>query len=404
MYENLAVVAVFAFLYSIVAGGLAKTVISGPMIFIGFGLLFGPLGLGVLTWDINTTELRILADLTLALILFIDASIADLNVLKRSFKLPQRMLIVGLPLIIALGFGVGYLIFDDLTLFELAILATMLAATDAALGKAVITNEAVPEDIREGLNVESGMNDGICVPVLFLFIALAVGSNTDGDSTSLALTLFIKEIGIGLVVGLGMTAVGSWILTWCWKRGWLTSIWQQVPVITLAVGSFAVAQSLHGSGYVAAFVGGLLFGYLAKGYDHELLHAAEGTGEVMALVTWVVFGSAVIGQAYEYFNWQVVLYAVLSLTLVRMLPIFVSLTGTGKSTRSKLFLGWFGPRGLASIVFAIIVLNKDLPGGELMVITVVCTVVLSIFVHGLTANPFARSLAAGSSQQKTAEK
>ena len=401
MYENLAVLAVFAFLYSVFAGGLAKTVISGPMIFIGFGLLFGPLGLGVLTWDVETNELRVLADLTLALILFIDAAIADLSVVRRSIRLPQRMLVVALPMIIVLGFGVGYLIFDDLTLFELAILATMLAATDAALGKGVITNKDVPEDIRESLNVESGMNDGICVPILFLFIALAVGSDIEGDSTSLAITLFIKEIGIGLVVGLGLTAVGSWLIKWCWNRGWLTSIWQQVPVVTLAVGSFAVAQSLHGSGYVAAFVGGILFGHLARGYEHELLHAAEGVGEVMALATWVVFGSAVIGQVYPYFSWQVVLYAVLSLTVVRMLPIFLSLAGTGQSTRSKLFLGWFGPRGLASIVFAIIVLSKDLPGEDLLAITVVCTVVLSIFAHGLTANPFAKAFASAISKQKS---
>lgn len=401
MYENLAVLAIFAFLYSTVAGGLAKTVISGPMIFIGFGLLFGPLGLGVLTWDVKENELRVLADLTLALILFIDAAIADLSVVKRSIQLPKRMLVVALPMIIALGFGVGYLLFDGLTLFELAILATMLAATDAALGKGVITNKDVPVDIRETLNVESGMNDGICVPILFLFIALAVGSDIEGDSTSLALTLFIQEIGIGLVVGLGMTAVGSWIINWCWKRGWLTSIWKQVPVITLAVGSFAVAQSLHGSGYVAAFVGGILFGHLARGYEHELLHAAEGVGEVMALATWVVFGAAVIGQVYPYFSWQVVLYAVLSLTVVRMLPIFLSLAGTGQPTSSKLFLGWFGPRGLASIVFAIIVLNKDLPGEDLMAITVVCTVVLSIIAHGVTANPFAKAFAAALSKQKS---
>lgn len=400
MYENIAVIALFAFLYSAVAGGVERTLISGPMIFVCFGLLFGPLGLGVLRFDVSNTDLRLLADLTLALILFIDASNADLSVLKRSFKIPQRMLVFGLPFIIFLGFCIGYLIFDGLTLIELAILATMLAATDAALGKAVITNTEVPADIREGLNVESGLNDGICVPVLFLFIALATGVDTEGGSTGLAVTLVIKEIGIGVVVGLGMTALGAWVLDRCWKRKWLSAIWLQLPVVALSIGCFAVAQSLHGSGYVAAFTGGILFGFLSKRSKHELLHAAEGTGETLALVTWVVFGSAVIGQTYQYFSWQVVLYAILSLTLIRMLPIFLSLAGTGKSTQSKLFLGWFGPRGLASIVFAIIVLNENLPGGQVMAITVVCTVVLSIFAHGLTANPLAAAFAARSEPNK----
>ena len=163
--------------------------------------------------------------LTLALILFIDASNANLSVLRRSFQIPQRMLAFGLPLIILLGLGVCYLLFDGFTLFELAILATMLAATDAALGKAVITNKAVPANIREGLNVESGLNDGICVPILFLFIALATGTGTQDGSASLALTLFVKEIGIGLIVGLGLTVLGTWLFQWCWKQGWCSEIW-----------------------------------------------------------------------------------------------------------------------------------------------------------------------------------
>ena len=393
MYEDLTIIALFTFVYAAAAGGIEKTIVSGPMVFVFFGLLFGPLGLGILDLDVTNTDLRILADLTLAVILFIDASNADLGVLRRSFKIPQRMLVIGLPLVIFLGFAVGYLLFDTLTLLELAILATMLAATDAALGKAVITNQSVPADIREGLNVESGLNDGICVPILFLFIALATGTGTESGGTALALGLFAKEIGIGLVVGLVLTQVGAWLLKWCWNQGWHSKIWAQLPVITLSVSCFGVAQSLHGSGYVAAFVGGILFGYVAKNHKHELLHAAEGTGETLALITWVVFGSAVVGQTYEYFNWQVVLYSVLSLTLIRMLPVFLSLTGTGETTNSKLFLGWFGPRGLASIVFAIIVLNADLPGGETLALTVVCTVILSIFAHGLTANPFARAYA-----------
>jgi len=389
MYENLAILAIFAFVYSAIAGRMEKTVISGPMIFVAFGLLFGDVGLGLLKMDVTETELRVIADLTLALILFIDAANADLGVLKRRLQIPQRMLAVGLPLIILLGFVAGWLIFDNLALFELAILATMLAATDAALGKAVITNEAVPSRIREGLNAESGLNDGICVPILFVFIALAVGTEAEGSTMGLALKLVAQEIGIGLIIGLGLTFIGVKILKYCYEHGWVTDIWGQIPVVGLSFGSFALAQSLHGSGYIAAFTGGMLFGYLAKQHTHKLVHAAEGVGETLALLTWVVFGAAVVGDLFQYFNWQVILYAVLSLTIVRMLPVYISLTGTGENNHSKLFLGWFGPRGLASIVFAIIVLNENLPGGKVLAITVACTVFLSILAHGLTANPLA---------------
>jgi len=393
VYENLAIIAIFAFLYSAIAGRVERTMISGPMVFIVFGLVMGPVGLGILDLEVGNADLRILADLTLALILFIDASNADMAMLKRSFQIPQRMLAIGLPLIILSGFGVGVLIFQELGLFELAILATMLAATDAALGKAVVTNKAVPSHIREGLNAESGLNDGICVPILFVFIALAVGTDVQESSIDLALKLVAKEIGIGLVVGLGLTALGAWLLDLCWQRGWVTDIWGQLPVVALSVSCFAVAQSLHGSGYIAAFVGGILFGILAKDSRHKLLHAAEGTGETLALVTWVVFGAAVVGQSFAYFSWQVVFYSVLSLTLIRMLPIYLSLAGTGVDSTDKLFLGWFGPRGLASIVFAIIVLNENLPGGYTLAMTVVCTVILSVFAHGLTANPLANTYA-----------
>ncbi|MDJ0958807.1 MAG: cation:proton antiporter [Arenicellales bacterium] len=394
MYENLAVLAVFAFLFSIVAGGLERTPFSGPIIFTAFGLIFGPIGLGLLDLTVDTQGLRYIADLTLALVLFVDAANADLGVLRKGSHIPQRMLLIGLPLVIIFGIALGALFFDGLGFYELAILATILAATDAALGKAVVTNKKVPARIREGLNVESGLNDGLCVPILFTFIALATGAQIEGGSTMLAVTLVAKEIGIGLAVGLGMTALGVWLIKMCDKRDWISEIWLQLTVVALAVSCFAIAQSLHGSGYIAAFVGGILFGYQTKVHTHKLVFASEGTAEALALVTWVAFGAAVVGPFYEYFSWQVVVYALLSLTVIRMLPMFLSLSGTGESNDSKLFLGWFGPRGLASIVFVIIVLGNDLPGGGTIAVTVVCTVTLSILLHGITANPFSNWFAA----------
>ena len=173
MYENLAIMASFVFLYSIASTGIERTPINGAIVFTGFGLALGPLGLGLLSLDLGAEGLKTLAELTLALLLYADAANADLGVLKQSKAIPRWLLLIGLPLTIVLGFGAGVLLFGGLTLFEVAILATMLAPTDAALGKAVVTDETVPNNIRQGLNVESGLNDGICVPVLFVFLALA---------------------------------------------------------------------------------------------------------------------------------------------------------------------------------------------------------------------------------------
>ncbi len=392
MYIELAIFALFVFCYSLVAGRLERAPASGPIVFVAAGFLMGPLALAWFDGDVSRTELRVLADLTLALVLFIDAANADLATLKRQFRIPSRMLLVGLPGVIFLGTITAALLFDTLSLFEAAILGTMLAATDAALGKAVVTNKAVPKQIREGLNFESALNEGLCVPVLFVFIALALGSDTESGGTILALKLVFQEIGIGLVVGAGLTAVGIWVLRWCWEQGWVTEIWKQVTVVALAIACFAVAQSLHGSGYIAAFTGGLLFGFKAKEATHRLVLASEGTGETLALLTWFVFGATVIGQSFQYFTWEMLVYALLSLTLIRMLPVFLSLSGTGESTASKLFLGWFGPRGLASIVFAIIVVNKGVPGGKFIGMVVVLTVFLSLVAHGISANPLAKLL------------
>jgi len=390
MYIELAVLALIVFSYSVIAGGLERTPISGPMVFVFVGILAGPLGFGWFAGDASTTNLRVLADLTLALILFIDAANADMSVLRLHFRIPSRMLLFGLPGVMALGFGIAAVMFDVLSLYEAAILGVILAATDAALGKAVITNEAVPSRIREGLNVESGLNDGLCVPVLLLFIALAKDSG--GEGAMPALRLILQELGIGLAVGVSLGMVGAWLLGWCQKRNWVTEAWKQVTVVGLAFTCFSIAQSLHGSGYIAAFAAGVVFGLVSKGAAHKLVVSAEGTGETLALVTWLVFGAAVISQTLDLFTWKVAVYALLSLTVVRLLPVFLSLMGTGESISNRMFLGWFGPRGLASIVFVIIVLNEDLPGGRLIALVVVCTVFFSLVAHGISANPLGKWL------------
>jgi NhaP-type Na+/H+ or K+/H+ antiporter len=394
MYENLAILATFVFLYSVTSGRLEKTLFNGAIVFTAFGLLLGPVGLDILNLDIDAEGLRTLAEMTLALVLFTDAANANLRELKHSFRIPQKLLLIGLPLTILLGFGAGVLVFDGLTLLEIAILATMLAPTDAALGKAVVTNEAVPSNIREGLNVESGLNDGICVPILFIFLALASSAGGDAASSTSAWQLVAQAIGIGVAVGVGLTYLGVRLLIRCADRDWITESWRQLPVPAVAIACFAVAQWLGGSGFIACFVGGMFFGKLAKDHKHKLMLAAEGTGDTLALITWVIFGSVVVGQSISAFSWQVVVYALLSLTIIRMLPVFLVLTGMNLRADEKVFMGWFGPRGLASIVFAVIVLNEQLPGGTTITMTVVCTILFSVVLHGLSANPLVAALAA----------
>lgn len=388
MYNELAILALFAFLYSLVAGKVEKSVVSGPMVFVFAGFLMGPFVFGWIIDDVSASGLRILADLTLALVLFCDAAGSDLSTLKQQMRIPSRMLLFGLPGAITLGTLLALILFPELSFFEAAALGTMLAATDAALGKAVVTNKVVPARLREGLNIESGLNDGLCVPILLVFLALAAGQ-VEHRVSVMALHLVAEELGIGLAVGLGVTGVGAYLFRYCFTKGWVSEIWRQITVVSLAFSCFFIAQTFHGSGYIAAFSGGLLFGYLAKDATHSLILAAEGVGEIFALLTWLLFGAVVIGKSFGEFTWTMVFYAACSLTLVRMIPIALCLQGTGEQASARAFLGWFGPRGLASIVFAVIVLERDLPGSRFIAMTVVCTVVLSLLAHGMSAQPLA---------------
>jgi len=395
VYETLALLALFVLVYSTIAGAVERSWISGPIIFTLFGLIIGPFGLDLLSLDADREMIKALAEITLALVLFTDAAGAHIGVLKRTSGIPIRLLFAGLPLTILLGFGMGVLLFDDLSIFAIAVLATMLAPTDAALGKAVVTNEAVPDEIRQGLNVESGLNDGICVPILFVFLALALDQAGDQAPGGLAVQLVIEEIGIGLVVGLVLTYFAVRLLKLALQRNWLTPTWIQIPVIALALSCFAVSQLLGGSGFIAAFSGGLLLRimdtHLSRDIKDEFLLASEGIGDSLALITWVIFGSAVVGKALGNFSWTILLYSVLSLTVIRMLPVFLSLAGSNINTEGRLFIGWFGPRGLASIVFAVIVAESGIPESGPLIMTVVCTIMLSIVMHGITANPWARA-------------
>jgi NhaP-type Na+/H+ or K+/H+ antiporter len=392
MYQNAAILAAFLLIHSAVAGRIERSWISGPIVFVAVGFILGPDALGVFRLNITGEGLRVLAELTLAMVLFTDAANADFGILRRNRGLPERLLLVGLPLTIVLGFVLAAIVFPLLGTLEIALLAAMLAPTDAALGKPVVTNQAVPAVMREALNVESGLNDGICVPIVVLLIGLAVGTQIEGGTMVHVARVVVEEIGIGLIVGLALTWLTTLMLRFAERRGWISEHWVEIPIVALAAACFAGAQAAGGSGFIACFVGGLLLSGLRERHKEELLRGAEHMGEALALLTWVVFGGIVVARLIDRVTWPALLYAVLSLTVVRMLPVFLCLIGTRTSTTDKLFIGWFGPRGLATIVFAVLVLDEKLPGNDTMMLAAGWTVLLSVIAHGVTANPLVRRM------------
>ncbi len=372
---------------------LSGTPVTPAMVFVAFGLLVGPKLLGGIDVSSSGATVRALAETTLALVLFSDASRINLGALRRTVGVPVRLLGIGLPLTIALGAVAASVLFGAMTFWEAVILAVVLAPTDAALGQAVVTEPRVPQRIRQGLNVESGLNDGICVPLLFAAVAAAdVESEIAGGRS--AATLLLEEIGYGVLGGVVAGLLVAAIVRQAGGRDLIAGPWRQVVPAAGAALAYGIAIALDGSGFIAAFVAGMVF-RLALGRDpEEINRLTEEVGSVLNGITFVLFGAVLLGPALADATWQLVLYAVLSLTIVRMAPVAIAMWGTRARPPTVGFLGWFGPRGLASIVFAVIVIDESaLPHEALIVHAIYFTVGLSVLAHGISAAPLANRYA-----------
>ena len=292
------------------------------------------------------------------------------------------------------------IVVPNITWADALVLAVILAPTDAALGQAVVTDENVPARVRQALNVESGLNDGLCVPLLT--IALAIAQTEAGDTTGThALRLVVEAIGWGIVGGCLAGGAAGVVLNIARKRGWIERHWIGVVPVIAAAAAFGIADALGGSGFIAAFVGGAVFGAVT-GRDPGGAQFAEEIGGVLNGVTLIVFGGVVLSAAWAQINAREVLYAILSLTVVRIVPVAIAMIGTPRWPPTVLFVGWFGPRGLASIVFGVVVLEAaGLPHTSDLAVALTVTVALSVFAHGVTAAPLARRYASWQSSRTT---
>ena len=374
--------------YALVAGFLERESVGGPVVFTVAGLLLGPLVLDVFNPQPEGFDVRVLAELTLALLLFADASTIGLRELRRHAGLPLRLLAIGLPLTMVLGTVVFHLVVPAATWALAALVATILAPTDAALSLPVVTNQSVPSLVRTTLNVESGLNDGIATPVVTFLIAVVASEELGQGWVAGA----VKGLGVAVVVALALGGGGGWLAAWGRRRGWTTPLSEQLVVLTLALVSFEGAVWMGGNGFVSSFVAGLAFGAVTR---HEVAAATdytESTGLFMSYGVWAVFGAVLLGPMLQKdADVRAIGYAVASLTVIRMLPVALALLGSGIGGRGTVFIGWFGPRGLASVVFLILAaddlhLAREDVGG-LAVQTVIWTIALSVLLHGVSAGP-----------------
>lgn len=402
MSGDIAIVAGVIVAFALISRRIGPTIISGPMVFVAAGLLFGPEVADMVDLGLELEAVDIIGEATLAVLLFSDASRIDTRALRREYMLPARLLGIGLPLTIVLGTGMLMVLIDGVGVWEAALIAAILAPTDAALGQEVVTDPAVPARIRQGLNVESGLNDGLVVPAVALFSVLAAD---DGDTGSPGfwVRFVVEQIGVGMLVGVLVGGIGAWLLTTGEKANWVDGVYAQLATFALAIAALATSLQFDGNGFIAAFVAGMVFGRVAP-RAHQLGEFTEDTAQLAAAVSFFIFGNILLGPALDNVSIGIIVCALGALTLVRIVPVAVALAASGAAKETVAFIGWFGPRGLASILFGLQLLEEDIARADDLFAVVAWTVLLSVVLHGATAAVGAKRYGAWWAEMTTDER
>lgn len=370
--------------YSLVSKRLDRTIITGPIVFTVAGILVPMFLPRLLELEGNLKASLFIAEMGLVLLLFTDASRLKLKNLRSLRRLPARLLSIGMLLTIFLGAAAALVIFPHLSIWEAGILAAILAPTDAGLGQVIVSSPRVPIRIRNALNVEAGLNDGMSVPFLMFFIAMAQPGSGGGVLTR----FLVEQLGFGVLIGAGIGLLGGWLLGWAHRKQWMTESFEQLGLVSLPMLSMIFSKPTGASMFIVSFVAGMASQIGFKEAGERSVEFTEGWGQLFNFFVFFFLG-LMVPRAWSHFGADLVIYAILSLTVIRMAPVALALVGTHLSRATVLFMGWFGPRGLASIVLGLVYIEHEahLPGDPTIRLAVMLTVLLSIFAHGLSALP-----------------
>jgi len=376
---------VLVYLYSLLSRRLEGTVFTIPLVFSVAGIALVLAAPGLVRRDVQSPVWLMLAEITYAIVLFNGATRVNLRTLRRQMQVPGRLLVIGLPLTILFGTLAATLVLPDLSLWEAGALACILAATDTGLAELIVSSPRVPACIREALNAESGLSDGLVVPLLMLFVSL-IKAEAAGLGI-LFLRVTVQQIVFGIPVGAAVGFAGGWLLGLARRRGWASEPFQQIAMVVLAPLCWILSRPVGTSPFIAAFAAGIAVQAGFRGASEGIVEFSENEGRLLHMFVFFLFGASA-GPVLGEFHLAPVLYAILSLTLVRMVPVAISMIGTRLSLASVLFMGWFGPRGLGSIVLGLLAVQQVRASGiPLMRLGLIATVLLSIFAHGFSASP-----------------
>ncbi|PCJ39226.1 MAG: sodium:proton antiporter [Moraxellaceae bacterium] len=383
--------ALLIFLFGLISHLSTRSPVTAPMFFMAVGVLVSPLGLNIYAMKFNADATKILAEITLILILFVDASMIPFTRLKETLAgIPARLLGIGLPLTMLLGGLIGYLMFPSLDIWLIAMVALILSPTDAALGQAIIKSPHIPARIRESVSIESGLNDGIALPLIVVCIAVLTEGSQVIDGSGRWITFMVSQLTLGPIVGAAVGWLGGKLVEKAAAMGWSEPTFQRLSSISLALMAYAFAELAHGNGFIAAFFAGLLLGAKTPVVRERIQEFGEAEGHMLSLFVFLLLGLIMIPVAAQYWTLPMLVYALLSLTLIRMLPVAICLIGTGLDKYTIGFLGWFGPRGIASVLYLLIAVGElGFAGYEHAMSLIVLTVLLSTVLHGVSALPLA---------------
>lgn len=400
--DTVFVLTVLVLCYAVVSGLVKKWYTAPALIFALFGIVLGPFALNVIDGRTDTANFTVIAQLALTVILFNQAAELELGGVVRRRGVTFRLLVVGIPLALLLGTATALLVLPVMPLWEAVCLAAIVAPTEVALIDALLDDERIPERIRHALSTESGFYDGFALAAMLAALALA-SDKTEPDVGRWGLFLVRTEL-VSVVVGVAIGALGGWVVARSRRREWMSDTWAQLATLAIALVCFGVGERLHGSGFVAAFAGGLAFAFMGRrtGVKPET-QVSDAAGQLLELMVFAMFGGYAVIVGWRDADWRVVVFAVIALFVVRLVAVLVALIRSDLRAHERMFIGWFGPRGIGTLVLGLLMVQRgEIEQAPLITQVVAVTVTLSLVVHSATTWAGIRWLASRELASKTA--
>jgi len=365
------------------SGVMRGTVLSISVLSVGLGI--GLAATDVVSVDAGDSAVVHLIELALILTLFSDGLFVDRELLRVHWGPVTRAIVLAMPITLGLLGLMGHGIFPELSWEEAFLLAAVLTPTDPVVTSTVVTAQRVPSTVRHTLNLESGLNDGLALPFVLFFLVLAESS---GDAGGEAAKL-LGEAAFGALVGIVLGVVGGRLHRHL-PGGGLTARYEGIYAVGFGLAAFGLADVTIGNGLIAAFVAGIVMGLAEHQIPDAFVEFAENVSAISQVLTFFVFGALIVATGYDGEIWRLVLFILLALLVARPLAILVAFVRSRLPGPQKAFIAWFGPKGVASMLFALFVLQSDVAASSTIFDIAAFVILSSIVAHGLTDTVGAR--------------